>query len=320
MRWPKQRSKLLTMNTTCDPDLAVDVIGLTKRYSAKTVVDDVSFRVKRGELFGLIGTNGAGKTTTVEILLGLRSSSGGTARVLGLDPNLHGEALRRRLGAQLQASALPDRIRVREALDLFASLHPAPRNVDEVVEEWSLGELAKSSFVSLSGGERQRLFVALALIGRPELLFLDELTQNLDPQARRHTWEIVRQARDKGTTILLVTHDVEEAEKLCDKIAVLHKGRIVATGTAAQIVEACGAATTVSFSDPNVEPADFAGLPGVQLVERRGARVYVTGSGPLLAHIGARLIALGSAPLDLSARRPSLEDCFIDLTHEETAA
>lgn len=300
-----------------DPDLAIDVAGLTKRYGTATVVDDLNFSVRRGELFGLIGTNGAGKTTTVEILQGLRSATGGTAQVLGLDPQRQGDLLRRRLGAQLQASALPERMRVREALELFAALHPAPRPVAEVAEEWSLTELARQPFASLSGGQRQRLFVALAVLGRPELVFLDELTQNLDPVARRHTWAVVRRIREQGTTVVLVTHDVEEAEKLCDRIAVLHRGRVVASGTAAQIVEAAGGAITVRFTDAKLRLDALQHIPGAQRVDRHGPEVTVVGTGAVLAHVGARLVELRRPPADLRADYPSLEDCFLELTGED---
>ena len=223
------------MTTMTAPVVEVD--GLVKRYGDVEVVSDVHFSVGRGELFGLLGTNGAGKTTTVEILQGLRRSDAGTVRVLGLDPAGAGDQLRRRIGAQLQDAALPERMRVGEALALFAALHPAPRPTSELVEEWQLGDILRRPFAALSGGERQRLFVALALVGRPELVFLDELTQNLDPMARRHTWDVVRHVRDAGTTVVLVTHDVEEAERLCDRIVVMDHGRVVADGTPAAIVD-----------------------------------------------------------------------------------
>ena len=208
----------------------VRIEGLVKRYGASEVVAGVSFEVRRGELFGLLGTNGAGKTTTVEILQGLRRSTAGRAEVLGLDPAVAGDRLRRRIGSQLQDAQRAARMRVSEALRLFSSLHPDPRPIGELAEEWNLGRLLRRPFAGLSGGERQRLFVALALVGRPEVVFLDELTQNLDPGARRQTWEVVRRVRERGTTVVLVTHDVEEAERLCDRVVVMHHGRVVADG------------------------------------------------------------------------------------------
>jgi ABC-2 type transport system ATP-binding protein len=279
----------------------------------------VSFHVQRGELFGLLGTNGAGKTTTVEIVQGLRRATGGRVRVLGLDPSTAGDAVRRRIGSQLQDAALPDRLRVGEALRLVASLHPAPRPLDELAAEWRLDGLWKRPFGALSGGERQRLFVALALVGRPQLVFLDELTQNLDPVSRRHTWDVVRQIRDRGTTVVLVTHDVEEAERLCDRLVILHRGRVVADGTPAGIVDDLGGNTTVRFTDAELDIRPLRAIPGALRVMRHGPDVHVEGNGPLLAHVGAHLVGRGRPPLDLRAHRPSLEDRFVTLTREEAA-
>jgi ABC-2 type transport system ATP-binding protein len=304
----------MTFTTPLEP--VVDVRGLVKRYGDAEVVRGVSFAVGRGELFGLLGTNGAGKTTTVEILQGLRRADGGTTRVLGLDPQVAGDRLRRRIGAQLQDSALPERMRVGEALRLFAALHPSPRPTSELVDEWQLGDLLRRPFDGLSGGERQRLFVALALIGRPEIVFLDELTQNLDPVARRHTWDVVRRVRDTGTTVVLVTHDVEEAERLCDRIVVMDHGRIVADGTPAAIVDALGGAATVRFTDPDLDVRPLRGLPGVEAVRRHGPEIEVVGLGPLLAHVGAHLVTAGRPALDLRLHRPTLEDRFVALTQE----
>jgi len=297
----------------------IEVRDLVKRYGATRVVDGASFAVRRGELFGLLGTNGAGKTTTVEILQGLRRRSGGHVEVLGLDPARQGDALRRRIGAQLQDAALPDRLRVHEALRLFASLQPAPRPIDDLVEEWDLGRVLRRPFAGLSGGERQRLFVALALLGRPEVVFLDELTQNLDPVARRRTWDVVRKVRDAGTTVVLVTHDVEEAERLCDRLVVMHRGRVVAEGTPDAIVAALGGVATVVFTDADVDTRPLAGLAGVASVQRHGHEVRIAGTGPVLAHVGAHLVALGRPALDLRVERPSLEDRFVALTQEELA-
>jgi ABC-2 type transport system ATP-binding protein len=297
-------------------DALVEVDGLRRSYGSTEVLRGVSFVVRRGELFGLLGTNGAGKTTTVEILQGLRRAGGGQVSVLGLDPATSGDRLRRRIGTQLQDAALPDRMRVGEALRLFASLHPSPRPLDELAADWQLEPLWRRPFAALSGGERQRLFVALALVGRPELVFLDELTQNLDPVGRRHTWDVVRRIRDTGTTVVLVTHDVEEAERLCDRIVVLDRGRVVAEGSPAEIVDELGGTTTVRFTDAELDVRTLRGLPGVDRVGRHGPEVQVDGTGPLLAHIGAHLVAAGRPPLDLRAERPTLEDRFVALTQE----
>jgi ABC-2 type transport system ATP-binding protein len=315
----------ITMTTThrASPPVpdepVVSVHGLVKRYGTTEVVRGVSFCVHRGELFGLLGTNGAGKTTTVEVLQGLRQSDGGTVRVLGLDPAVAGDRLRRRIGAQLQNAALPDRMRVGEALRLFAALHPTPRPTAELIDEWQLGGLLRRPYGALSGGERQRLFVALALVGRPEIVFLDELTQNLDPLARRHTWDVIRHVRDAGTTVVLVTHDVEEAERLCDRIAVMDLGRVVADGTPAAIVEELGGTATVRFTDADLDARTLRDLPGVDSVRRHGPEIQVDGTGPLLAHVGAHLVALGRPALDLRVQRPTLEDRFVALTKESTS-
>jgi ABC-2 type transport system ATP-binding protein len=208
---------------------------------------------------------------------------------------------------------------VGEALRLVASLHPAPRPLDELASEWRLDGLWKRPFGALSGGERQRLFVALALVGRPQLVFLDELTQNLDPVSRRHTWDVVRQIRDRGTTVVLVTHDVEEAERLCDRLVILHRGRVVADGTPAGIVDDLGGNTTVRFTDAELDIRPLRAIPGALRVMRHGPEVHVEGNGPLLAHVGAHLVGRGRPPLDLRAHRPSLEDRFVTLTREEAA-
>lgn len=293
----------------------IEIRDLTKSYGATRVLHGVSFTVTAGELFGLLGTNGAGKTTTVEILQGLRTASAGAVRVLGLDPAVAGDRLRRRIGAQLQDAALPERMRVGEALRLFASFHPSPRPLDELAEEWQLEPLWRRPVAALSGGERQRLFVALALVGRPTLVFLDELTQNLDPVGRRHTWDVVRRVRDSGTTVVLVTHDVEEAERLCDHVVVMDKGRVVADGTPASIVQALGGTTIVTFTDGGLDVSALRRLPGVERVDRHGAAVRVVGTGPVLAHVGAHLVTVRRPALDLRAELPSLEDRFVALSN-----
>ena len=209
-------------------------------------------------------------------------------------------------------------MRVGEALRLFASLHAAPRPLGELAEEWDLARLWGRSFGALSGGERQRLFVALALVGDPQLVFLDELTQNLDPVGRRHTWDVIRRIRDGGTTVVLVTHDVEEAERLCDRIVVMDRGRVVADGTPAAIVDELGGAATVRFTDPEIDVRTLHTLPGVTRVQRHGPEVHVGGGGPLLAFVGAHLVDIGRPAVDLRVDRPSLEELFVKLTETTT--
>jgi ABC-2 type transport system ATP-binding protein len=209
----------------------IEVTDLRKSYGSRVAVDGVSFTVERGEIFGILGTNGAGKTTTVECLQGLRRADGGTISVLGLDPVADRAALTRRVGVQLQESRLPAKLRVREALELFASFYPDPADVDVLLDRLGLREHACRYFGKLSGGQKQRVSVALALVGQPELAILDELTTGLDPHARRETWELVEGVRATGVTVLLVTHFMDEAERLCDRVAIFDAGRVVATGT-----------------------------------------------------------------------------------------
>jgi ABC-2 type transport system ATP-binding protein len=212
-------------------DVVVSVEALQKRYGSLVAVEDVSFEVTRGEIFGLLGPNGAGKTTTVECLQGLRRPDGGTLRVLGLDPQTQSAELRGRVGGQLQESALPDRMKVWEALDLFSSLSRRGAAPETLLTEWDLTEKRNAAFASLSGGQRQRLFIALALVNRPEVVFLDEMTTGLDPAARRATWSLIEAVRDQGTTVVLVSHFMDEAERLCDRLAVINDQRVVALDT-----------------------------------------------------------------------------------------
>jgi ABC-2 type transport system ATP-binding protein len=221
----------------------IEVTELTKRYGNRVAVDGVSFTVERGEIFGILGTNGAGKTTTVECLQGLRTADAGTISVLGLDPAHDRDELRRRVGVQLQESRLPEKLRVREALELFASFYPHPADVDTLLRRLALEEHQRTYFGRLSGGLKQRVSIALALIGEPEVAILDELTTGLDPHARRDTWKLVEGVRDSGVTVLLVTHFMDEAERLCDRVAVFDAGRVVATGTPAELRGTTGKST-----------------------------------------------------------------------------
>jgi ABC-2 type transport system ATP-binding protein len=219
---------------------AIEVQGLTKQYAGTTAVRDVSFTVTRGEIFGIIGPNGAGKTTTVECIEGLRRPDAGYISVLGLNPGRDRDELRERLGVQLQDAELPGRLRVGEALRLYSSFYSAPADWRVLMETLGLTAKEKTPFGKLSGGQRQRLTIALALVGQPEVVVLDELTTGLDPQARRDTWALIEGVRDRGTTIVLVTHFMEEAERLCDRIAVIDSGRIVALDTPAALVSGAG--------------------------------------------------------------------------------
>ena len=213
----------------------VEVRDLHKAYGDVIAVDDVSFAVGRGEVFGLLGPNGAGKTTTVECIAGLRRPDDGRLCVLGLDPATEPDAVRAQVGVQLQQAALPDRMRVGEAMAVFASAYGRSASADRLLTSWGLRDKRRAAFASLSGGQQQRLFIALALLGEPEVVVLDELTTGLDPAARRETWALVRRLRDAGVTVLLVTHAMDEAEALCDRVAVIVEGRVAALGTPAQV-------------------------------------------------------------------------------------
>jgi ABC-2 type transport system ATP-binding protein len=293
---------------------AIRVAGLTKRYGQLVAVDGVSFEVEAGEIFGIIGPNGSGKTTTIECLQGLRAADGGQLEVLGLDPRTQGSKLRHRIGSQLQSSALPDRIRVWEALDLFAAISPRAVDWQELAEEWGIAEKKDAAFASLSGGQRQRLFIALALVNSPELVFLDEMTTGLDPAARRLAWELVRSVREKGTTVVLVTHFMDEAAELCDRIAVFRSGAVVAVDTPDGLVERATPRSVVRFSSDVPDLEWLSECPGVESITREGKRVAVAGSGPLLAHVAAALVSRGIAPPDLAVDRHNLEDAFLRLT------
>jgi ABC-2 type transport system ATP-binding protein len=210
---------------------AIEIEHLHKQYGDVTAVDDVSLTVERGEIFGIIGVNGAGKTTTVECMAGLTRPDGGRVEVLGLDPVTQRDELRRVVGVQLQASALPDRITPAEALTLYASFYDDPADPAELIDKLGLAHRRDARYAKLSGGERQKLSVGLALVGRPRVALLDELTTGLDPHARRETWALIAGLRERGLTVVLVTHFMDEVERLCDRVALIHGGRVMALGT-----------------------------------------------------------------------------------------
>ncbi|MBN1177386.1 MAG: ABC transporter ATP-binding protein [Dehalococcoidales bacterium] len=292
----------------------IAVENLRKTYGGTVAVDDISFEVKEGEIFGFLGPNGAGKTTTVECLQALRKPDSGNIRVLGLDPLTQARALRRRIGSQLQESALPDRIKVWEALDLFASVVPNALDWRVLLEQWGLAGKQKASFSSLSGGQRQRLLVALALVNNPRVVFLDEMTTGLDPAARHVAWDLIRAIRENGATVVLVTHFMDEAEELCDRVAVVDRGRIVDSDTPHGLVDRHASEVRVIFTAEQADLSYLDDIPGVNKVIRRGSRVEVEGNGPVLALVAAALVEHGIVPDDLRAERPSLEDVFLKLT------
>jgi len=293
----------------------IDVHNLHKRYGAHTAVEDVSFTVSQGEIFGILGPNGAGKTTTVECVGGLRVPDRGRVSVLNLDPRRDRKELRKRVGIQLQESALPERIKVWEALALFSSFYERPADWKRMVEAFGLTEKQNAVYGKLSGGQKQRLSIALALVGRPEIAILDELTTGLDPQARLNTWEVIRSVRDQGTTILLVTHSMEEAAQLCDRLAVINGGRVIAVDSPAGLVKRVNGAQSIRFrpSAPLDEQL-LAGLPGVHSVQRSGEQIQVTGGGNLLGVVSAFLHQREITALELRLEQATLNDAFLALT------
>jgi ABC-2 type transport system ATP-binding protein len=289
----------------------VSVEGMRKQYGSLVAVEDVSFEVIEGEIFGLLGPNGAGKTTTVECLQGLRRPDAGRLRVLGLDPQTQARELRGRVGGQLQESALPDRMKVWEALDLFASLSPQGVDPGTLLADWDLTAKRDAAFASLSGGQRQRLFIALALANRPEVVFLDEMTTGLDPAARRATWSLIEDVRDRGTTVVLVSHFMDEAERLCDRLAVINDHRVVAQGTPQELIARYAPEVQVLFSADRADVSWLESVPHVESVMVQDRTVVVTGEGPVLAHVGAGLVSRGMEPADLRLHRATLEDVFL---------
>lgn len=292
---------------------------LHKRYGRTVAVADVGLTVRRGEIVGVLGRNGAGKTTTVEMIGGLREPDGGTVRVLGLDPAgpaADRAALRERVGLQLQESALPLRITVREAVEEYACFYDDPADPDELLRDLGLADKAGSQFRTLSGGQKQRLSIALALVGNPEIAILDELTTGLDPQARRDTWDVVERVRRRGVTIVLVTHFMEEAERLCDRVVLVDAGRVVAEGTPAEVAALVGADQTLTFrpSTP-VDPAALEALGSVGSVELGpDGVVQVRGTGNVVQDVMVALAGAGVRPDDLRVHRSTLEDAFVRLT------
>ncbi len=296
----------------------IQVEHLRKVYGSMVAVDDVSFEVERGEIFGMVGPNGAGKTSTVECAEGLRVASSGTLRVLGMDPQGDKYKVRPRIGVQLQESALQPRLKVWEALDLFASFYP--RSVDQgvLLEQVGLIEKRNTRFAKLSGGQKQRLFIALALVHDPEIVFLDELTTGLDPQARRAMWELVRGIRGRGKTVFLITHSMEEAERLCDRVAIVDHGRIVSLDAPHHLVSKLGADNRVIFTVDGVPDLQrLQALPEVACIQQEEDRIIISGKGDgdaLLVSIVTALPGSGIRYHDLHTERPTLEDVFLQVT------
>jgi len=304
---------------------AMEITHLRKTYGTLAAVDDVSLSVAEGEIFGILGPNGAGKTTTVECAIGLRNADSGTVRLLGLDPRTERDEVREIVGVQLQTGAQPAKLRVGEILEEYQSFYREPADVGELMDVLGLTAKRGDYYRTLSGGQRQRLSVALALVGRPRIAVLDEMTTGLDPQARRDTWELIEGIRGRGVTIVLVTHFMEEAERLCDRVALIDNGRVVALDTPAALAERARGGKTMRFR-PSAPFDDrlLTGLPAVTALEHAGQHVVVTGTGELVNAVILTLHAAGVTARDVQLDSSNLEDAFVKLTgsqlHTEGAA
>jgi ABC-2 type transport system ATP-binding protein len=307
----------VTATTSTATDAVIRVQSLRKTYGELVAVDGVSFEVHAGEVFGLLGPNGAGKTTTVEVLEGLRQPDSGEVSVLGIDAIRHPDDLRPRIGVSLQTAALYPKLTVVEVLELFRGFYQTGRPVNELVELMGLDEKRKTRTQDLSGGQRQRLSVALALVNDPELVFLDEPTTGMDPAARRALWDVVLGLKDRGHAVLLTTHYMEEAEVLCDRLAIMDHGRILEAGTVDELVGRRFHERAVRFDRiDGLSDEQLATSPGVSSVKHEGDAVLLY-TGDVPATIGALLAAterIGVEPANLAVRRATLEDVFLDLT------
>ena len=301
------------------PASAVTVQHLVKRYGHLVAVDDVSLSIHEGEIFGIIGPNGAGKTTTVECISGLRAPDSGSITVYGLSPQKDRNRIRESVGVQLQESALPPRIKVGEAVRLFASCYSNPLDPGQLLESLGIKQIDNSMFKSLSGGQKQRLSIALALVGNPKLAILDELTTGLDPEARRETWNLIEHMRDRGVTVILVTHFMDEAEKLCDRLALIDHGAVIELDTPEAIAAKAGGSRVRFVPSQPVDEQTLRAIPGVSEIERKERYVTVTGTGDLAGSLINALAAIGVRVSDVEARTGNLEDAFIKLTKDDAS-
>ncbi|MFJ5719617.1 ABC transporter ATP-binding protein [Streptomyces sp. NPDC093149] len=295
----------------------IEVDGVRKAYAGRPVVDGVSFAVDEGEIFGILGPNGAGKTTTVECVEGLRVPDAGTVRVAGLDPVADHDRVTRLLGAQLQESELQPKITVAEALELHSAFYPEPADWRALAERLGLHTKYDTRFAKLSGGQKQRLSIALALVGNPKVVVLDELTTGLDPRARRDTWKLIEDVRDSGVTVLLVTHFMEEASRLCDRVAVIDKGKVVALDTPSGLVSRAGSATVISFTPSQpLDDTELGLLPGAVSLERNDGRIVINGTDETVNAVISLLARHRITAHQLRVTEATLDDAFLDLTEQ----
>lgn len=293
----------------------IEVDGLTKSYDDKTVVDDMSFSVEEGEIFAILGPNGAGKTTTVESIAGLRTPDSGRIEVFGFDPLVDRAEVRSRLGVQLQESRFQDRVKVREVVETFASFYREPLDVATLLERLGLGDKADTRYSRLSGGQQQRVSIAVALVGRPQAVILDELTTGLDPQARRESWGLVEELRDSGVTVVLVTHFMEEAERLADRLALIDEGRLVALDTPRGLVDSIGLEQRLRFTTTaTIEDTWLTALSDVSGVTRSGDEIVVAGNERMLFSVVSLLADHEIAPDWLQVDQTTLDDAFVAIT------
>ena len=297
----------------------IKVDKIRKAYGKIVAVDDMSFEVFDNEIFGMVGPNAAGKTTTIECLEGLRYQDSGEITVLGIDPQRDPYALRERIGVQLQTAVLQKNIKVWEACDLFSSFYPRSIDWKSLLEKLGLGETQNSFFDKLSGGQKQRVFIALALINDPEIVFLDELTTGLDPRARHGIWDLIRDIRKQGKTIFLTTHFMEEAERLCDRVAIIDQGRIVALDSPENLIKSLGVESRVVFNvEGDFDQKQLSGVDEANRIEQVGERVIVYGkSDALVEGVVHTLSKKGIRYRDLRTEQPNLEDVFLTLTGRE---
>ena len=309
---------LKSSKTAAEPTISVQ--HLIKRYGDFVAVNDVSFEIKEGEIFGIIGPNGAGKTTTVECISGLRVPDSGSISVYGYSPHKDRDKIRKFVGVQLQESALPPRLKVGEALNLFASFYSNPLDPDELLELLGITKVKKSQFNKLSGGQKQRLSIALALVGNTRFAILDELTTGLDPEARRETWDLIEGVRDRGVTVILVTHFMDEAERLCDRIALINHGKLVVLDTPEAIAAMAGGNRMRFIPSRPVDDKLLLTIPSVSRVDRKERYVTLTGTGDLAASVINFLAKIGVQISDIEARGGNLDDAFVKLTKNDTSS
>lgn len=296
---------------------AIRVQNLVKKYGDFVAVNDISFSINEGEIFGIIGPNGAGKTTTVECISGLRMPDSGSISIYGLSPQKDRKRIRKFVGVQLQESALPPRIKVGEAVSLFASFYSNPLDPDELLESLGIMKTKNSIFKKLSGGQKQRLSIALALVGNPRIAILDELTTGLDPEARRETWSLIEGIRDRGVTVILVTHFMDEAERLCDRLALINQAKLAVLDTPEAIAALAGGNRLRFVPSQPVDDKTLYAIPGVNEVERKERYITVTGTGDLAMSVINSLAKIGVRVSDIEARGGNLDDAFVKLTKQE---